>query len=123
MTTEIKQKIKVSFDIYKGKKGSILLKFPQVIKNGLSYNNTYRNGYSLWSEYNIVSRDKKNKVVFGMSVDCSNLMKPETYDYIAITEGGIILDTFTKDYRNYFDKSVKEWKNEVIKKLKEVLKK
>ena len=114
-----KQKIKVSFDIYEGKKGSILLKFPQKINKhtGLIGNDSLWNGYSLWSKYNIVS--KKKGIVFGKAINCSDLMNPETYDYIAVTEKGIILNTFTKDYRNYFDKSVKEWKDEVVEKLKE----
>ena len=111
------QKIKVSFNIYEGKKGSILLKFPQKINKltGMIGNDSLWNGYDLWSEYNIVSKNKG--VVFGMTIKCSDLMNPETKDYIAVTEQGKILDAFTKDYRNYFDKSVKEWKDEVINNL------
>jgi len=118
--TEKAQKIKVSFDFWKEKKGIIILKFPQVINKmtGLRGNNGLWGGYDLWSEYNIISRNKKNKIVFGMSINCSDLMNPVRKDYIAVTERGIILDRFEKDYRNYFDKSVKNWKDEVIEKFK-----
>ena len=113
-----KQLIKVSFDKWEGTKGIIILKFPQRINphTGLKGNNTLWNGYDLWSEYDIVS--KRKGVVFGKAIHCSNLMNPETYDYIAVTEEGIILDCFTKDYRNYFGKSVKGWKDGVMGDLK-----
>ena len=120
--TKIKQKIKVSFNIYEGKKGSILLEFPQKInKNtGLIGNDTLWNGYSLRSEYNIVS--KRGSIIFGKAINCSDLMNPETYDYIAVTEEGKILDRFEKDYRLLFDKSVKEWKDEVVNEFNKITK-
>ena len=114
-----KQKIKVSFNIYEGKKGSILLEFPQKINKltGIMGNDNLWDGYDLWSEYNIVS--KRGNIIFGMMIHCSNLMKPETYDYIAVTEEGVILGRFEKDYRKYCDKSVKEWKDEVVNEFNE----
>lgn len=111
------EKIEVSFDEFEGTKGVIILKFPQK-KNpntGLIGNYTLWNGHDLSNKYSIVSR--KGSVIFGKSINCSNLMNPETYDYIAVTEKGVILDQFTKDYRNYCDLSVKEWKDEVLNRL------